>query len=281
MIPRAPPHRCRGALVLLAALAACTHAGGRDALGPPADAGEWAQAVSTVDGVRLVVRYERGEDRDARDVQRVLPVAVARARRWGPLESATIVVHRSDESFRAATGETGRSALRAWTIYDQVHVRSPNAWGLLGAGEREVQDVLAHELVHCVANQRIGDRDAWARRPLPFWFREGMGIDVPDDQVDRAIRARLRTFESRRTPPTGESALARAGALLPEYPDLAYATAYVAFRELLGHGGDAVVGRILDGVREGAPFAESFAAAAGLPVEAFDAEVRAAIVTPR
>ncbi len=241
----------------------------------------WAQAVSTVDGVQIAVRYEPGDDRDARDVQRALPGAVASARRWGPLAGATIVVHRTDESFRAATGETGRSALRAWTIYDHVHVRSPSTWSLLGPGDGEVRDVLAHELVHCVANQRIGDRDAWARRPLPFWFREGMAIEVGDAEVDRAIRTRLRTFEARRTPPAGESALLRAETLLPEYPDLAYATAYVAFRELLVHGGDAVIGRILDGVREGAPFAESFAAAAGLPVETFDAEVRAAIVTPR
>jgi hypothetical protein len=240
-----------------------------------------AELSALVDDARIVVRYEPGEERAGRDVLAAAPDAVRRARRWGPLAAATFVVHGSEESFRAAVGETGRTALRAWTRYDVVHLRSPRAWGPLGASEGELAEILAHELVHCVTDQRLGDREAWSRRPLPFWFREGMAMDVADPELDRAIRARLRTFEARRVPPPGESALARAEQLLSEHPDLAYATAFVAFGVLVDGAGEQSVGLILDRVRAGTSFADAFAAEVGRPLGAFDADVRRAILAAR
>lgn len=252
---------------------------GRERVGAGREAS--VRTLAVVRGSRIVVVHDPADESATLEIVAALPTALARAERWGPLPGATIFVHASDESFRQAVGPIERSGLRAWTRYDEVHLRAPRAWGPLGAAPGELVEVLGHELTHCVTYQRIGDLASWARRPLPFWFREGMALDVHDPDLDRAMRARLRTFEARRAPPGGESALARAQELLPDHADLAYATAHVAFDALVERAGRAVVGRILDRVRDDARFDDAFAAEAGLTLAAFDAEVRRAILAPR
>ena len=63
--------------------------------------------------------------------------------------------------------------LRAWARYDDVIFQAPSTWTNAPA---LVEQLVLHELTHCLLFQRSGTRETWLEKKIPLWFREGMAI---------------------------------------------------------------------------------------------------------
>lgn len=206
----------------------------------------------------MAVRFTDPSDADvAAQARRVLPAALAAARRWGPIrEPVTITIHPTHAALEAAARKPGHEWLRAWARLDAVDVQSPRTWSTGCLSDAELEQLLAHELTHCAMYQYLG-RGAPAARTVPVWFREGMASVAAGE---------------RHGPAAGGAGALAAAASYRTASALAYATADSAFRLLIAlHGDDAVRG-ILSRLRAGEPFPAAFRAATGISPEAFEAE---------
>ena len=230
------------------------------------------------------------EDADAaRDVVEALQTAVPKAERWGPLRApVTITLQPTHEALEQAVHREGYGWLRAWARYDTIDLQSPRTWSvLLPPDARELEELLAHELTHCVMYQAATSRWTWQLRSIPLWFREGMA-SVTAGQAHR--RAGPQTIWAFYTSSAGSGGGSDGGAgPVPAYrgdpltdPDplyrsdaaLVYDTAHLAFQFLIDRYGDARAARLLALMREGDDFGSAFLRAIGISHEAFGAEFR-------
>jgi len=232
------------AFVPLLLVAACAH-GLATAPPPPSPKG-------------FDVRYDPGDEAAAEQVARVLPQAVDRVGRWGPLLAPiSIRIHPTHAALAGSVGRPGDAWLRAWARRDSVEVQSPRTWSRGRASDAALTSLLAHELTHCLLFQRIGPR--WADREVPGWFEEGLASFTAGEQHHRADPAALRPAP---------------GALRSDAA-LAYGTADRAFHDLVGRHGEEGVHRILSSLASGLDFPRAFEAATGTSVAAFEDAFRA------
>lgn len=215
-----------------------------------------APAAGTPSGFSIV---ESAPDPEAAaQVARVLPLALEKAERWGPLAAPVVVtIHPSGEALASATGRPGDAWLRGWSRPGAVDVVSPRGWTRGKASDDALATLLAHELTHCALFQRLGA--GWARRDVPAWFEEGMASFTAGERHSRADGAALRP---------------RPAAVSAD-PAVAYGTADRAFRDLVAIHGEAAVGALLDGLAAGRPFDEAFLSATGSTRARFERALRA------
>jgi hypothetical protein len=208
---------------------------------------------------------------DAAEVQRLrqdLLLAAPRVARWGAFrQGVTIRVYPDHASLEAALDRPGYPWLRAWSLHDEVMLQSPRTWAQ--GDEREVADLLAHELTHALMFQLMAHGDEWSAdaNPPPVWFREGMA-SVTADQGWRLLRsdalARWRAQHPRL------DLLNPAPETYRTEKEAVYSAAHYAFAALLRETGDEGVRRILRGVSEGQSFAESFQRSTGRTLASFE-----------
>ena len=206
----------------------------------------------------FAIRYEPADEGAAAQVARVLPQAVDRVERWGPLSGPiTIRIHPSHAALAESVGRPDDAWLRAWARRDSIEVQSPRTWSRGNASDPALATLLAHELTHCLLFQRIGPR--WTERGVPGWFEEGLASFTAGEQHHRADPAALR--------PTSGAVRSDAA--------LAYGTADRAFRELVNRHGEDAVHRLLSSLASGLDFPSAFEAATGTSVAAFENAFRA------
>lgn len=261
----------RGSRALLLTLLACAHRG------PPPE--PRAEAL-TVGGSRFVVQGRPGED--LARVRAALERAAPRVSRWGALSAPVVItIHPDHADLEAAVHREGYPWLRAWARYASVEIQAPGTWARGSAGDAELEELVAHELTHCLLYQRGGDALGWPAvdDDVPLWFREGMASVTAGQEhrrLDRdALRSRLRAAGSGGgAGGAGPDPLTDPEPLQREAAPVVYATAHWAFRFLLDRYGEARVGRILDGLSRGLLFRRAFREAIGIPAPAFEAEFR-------
>ena len=268
-------------IAALLAAAGCAHA----PAGPP--------LVDDVEiaGASFQVVALRGDADAARQVIRALAVAAPRAQRFVPLVApVTLTLHPSHEDLERAVDREGYGWLRAWARQRTVDIQSPRTWGLWGAGDREVEELLAHELTHCAMFQAAPagrGEGAWALLDVPRWFAEGMASVAAGQGHRRASVEKLRQHWSDVTAGAGDGWLgSRPGTsgldpeprgdplldpdpLYRERADLVYGAAHHAFAALVEQHGEDAVRRIFARVREGSTFAAAFRQEIGVEPEAF------------
>lgn len=109
---------------------------------------------------------------DTDRVQKALEHAAPRLERWGSLpKSVTVKIAPTHELLERAVGRRGYDWLRAWSTYGELIVQSPATWA---GNELDVDELIVHELTHCLLFQRSGTASNWANKQIPLWFREGM-----------------------------------------------------------------------------------------------------------
>jgi hypothetical protein len=208
---------------------------------------------------------------DAGEVQRIrtgLLQAAPRITRWGRFrQGVTIRVYPDHASLEAALDRPGYPWLRAWSLHDEVLLQSPRTWAQ--GDDREVTDLLAHELTHALMFQLMARDDEWTAdaNPPPIWFREGMASVtaqqgwrlMPGDNLNRYCLQH-----------PGLDLLNPAPATYRTEKEAVYSAAYYAFASLLRQTGDEGIRRILRGVAEGHTFAESFRLATGRSLADFE-----------
>jgi hypothetical protein len=271
--------------VLLATLAACHPRVG-------AEAQPRSQVVRVGESTVRVV-YWPGDERGARQVIAAVSRAVPRVARWGGLEApVTITVHATHEELEAAVGRQGYAWLRAWARYATVYVQSPTSWGLLGAKDRQVEELLVHELTHCVMYQRSATEWTWSYKGIPLWFREGLASVTAEQDYRRGSVEDLWAFYQQGLPGSGDGAPGRVARvaqgkasalgdplsdpepLYQESSDVVYGASHHAFRFLLDRYGDAKAAEVMSRMRGGRTWARAFEETYGISDAEFAAEFR-------
>lgn len=260
----------RGALppmaVLLALGAGCA------GIGPnPLSALREKRELATEAGV-FMLAFSPGDGESMETVERAVHAASPRMARWGRLRVPVQVMILPDHwALEAATRRRGYGWLRAWARYDEVLIQAPRTWSLTGAKQSDVDELMLHELTHCLMYQRAADRDGWSRKGIPLWFREGMASVTAEQGYQwSALEDVARFYDGR----PAEDPLGEPERLYREQRDIVYGTAHHAFFFLVRRYGESAVRKMLDIMFSGVGFREAFQASISLAVEDFVEDFR-------
>jgi hypothetical protein len=245
-----------------------------------------------VDDARVRVVHWPEDQAAAAQVERALRVAIPRVARWGGLRApVTLTIHPSHEALEAAIRRDDYPWLRAWARYATIDLQSPSSWGLLGASDRKVEELLAHELTHCVMYQQAATEWTWSYKGIPLWFREGMASVTAGQGYRRLGVEALWRFYERGLAGAGDGepgAVARAARgrrgladpladpepLYQGDSEVVYGAAHHAFQFLLDRYGEETVRRVVARMRAGQVFDRAFREAVGIDDARFAAEFR-------
>jgi hypothetical protein len=235
--------------------------------------------------------------RSARQVARALEQALPRVARWGRLEvPVTLTIHPSHAALETAARRPGYDWLRAWARYGSIDLQAPATWGIFGASDAQVADLLTHELTHCVMYQRAAAEWTWSLKGIPLWFREGMASvtagqgarrgtledlwryyeqglaadGAGDGEAGRGA-ARVRAARGQRSDgdPLGDPE-----PLYQERSDVVYGAAHHAFVFLVDRYGEGRVRETMERMRGGATFPRAFQESFGVTEAEFSADFR-------
>ena len=123
---------------------------------------------------RFELEFDSADVPSERAIRAAIVAAQPRLAPWGALrEPVTIQILPTHALLEAAVDRPGYPWLRAWARYDVVFVQSPRTWRWpFGGTQVEINDLLLHELTHCLMYQQAADRTGWSRKEIPLWFRE-------------------------------------------------------------------------------------------------------------
>lgn len=222
----------------------------------------------TAGAARFELKTEPSAVEDEARVRHSIERALPKLDRWGGLVApVTVRVAPTHAELERAVGRNGYDWLRAWAQYDDLIIQSPGSWA---GTDRDVDELVLHELTHCLLFQRSGTKANWAAKDIPLWFREGMatvtaeqGLRFPslEDLADWLIRnPELDVF-------------ADAEALSRTAYGQVYGLAYHAVRFLLRRYGATSVSGTMEQMQRGGGFGTAFEAAVGTTVKRFEADL--------
>ncbi|HZZ83539.1 MAG TPA: hypothetical protein VFE30_03290 [Anaeromyxobacteraceae bacterium] len=252
----------------------------------------------TQGGQTVRVQFWSEDAAAAEQVVQAIPRALARLQRWGALSApVTVTLYPSHEAFEAAIYREGYGWLRAWARYDTIDLQSPRSWSLLvGPSQEDVEELLTHELTHCVMYQQAGSEWSWPYKGIPLWFREGMASVAADQGHRRKSPEFIYGFYSSSSPlagsgdgaggePQGGTAVRANGdpvsdpePLYQSDQEVVYASAHWAFQFLLDRYGMERVRKVLDEMNAGRLFNAAFQGAIGIAPDEFESDFRKYIV---
>lgn len=223
-----------------------------------------SERTLTVDREQYLLRSRDDAGTDVERTAEALGVATPRLDVWGGLLSpVTVHLLPDHEALEQAVRRPGFDWLRAWARYDDVMLQAPSTWA---PTQEPLEELLTHELTHCLMFQHSADGDSWNGRRIPLWFREGMAIW---------------TAKQGSKYPTLEDT----SAWLKQHPDLdpfrdgdalsqdfsgpVYGLAHHAFSFLVRRYGEKSVKGIMEAMKRGQRFPEAFRAAVGLDAKLF------------
>ncbi len=211
--------------------------------------------------------YAPADAQDAARVQQAVEQALPRLARWGAMrETVTIKVMPDHESLENAVKQRGLGWLRAWSRYDDMFIQAPSTWGLAGATQPQINELLLHELTHSLMYQLASDRLGWPHKQIPLWFREGMASYTADQSYRWvSLEEIARHFE--RFP--GSDPVRSPGDLYRDDSNLIYGVAHHAFSFLVRRYGENAVRALLEDMRGGKTFPEAFQNTIGVSPDTF------------
>jgi hypothetical protein len=223
-------------------------------------------------GLSFEIRYQGSDAWEAARIAQVLDRAGQRLQRWGDFRSAVQVrIHPNHAALEDALGLTGYPWLRAWAWSDQISMQSPRTW-LSDGGEvpeREIEELLTHELTHALMYQLIEAPDAPPPPEPPLWFREGMASVTAGQGHRRWGPEELARWIAAHP---GVDVLRPPPEIYRTQKEAVYGAAHRAFELLLRMAGERGVRDILRHSGEGRTFEDAFALATGKPLDEFEAE---------
>jgi hypothetical protein len=214
------------------------------------------------DAGEFVFEYADADRAATAQVEEAVSKASAELARWGGLrEPVTFRVLPSHQALEEAVNRPGYGWLRAWGRYDEVFVQSPRTWALFQVPQRDVDELILHELAHAVMYQQSADRTHWRRKGIPGWFREGMASFIAQQGFRWPSLEDLARFYERHpsADPVGDP-----DALYQHEDRFAYGAAHHAFTFLVRRYGVERVRAVLKSMREGRSFDEAFEHTLGL-----------------
>jgi len=211
--------------------------------------------------------YAAGDEPSRDALERAIRRASPRLAQWGELKvPVKVMVLPSHDALEAAINRHDYDWLRAWARYDEVFVQSPRTWSILGPRPADVDELILHELTHCVMYQRSASAADWPAKRIPLWFREGMA-SVTAGQSYRwpSLEDLARSFAEH----PDQDPINNPDALYRGQNEVVYGAAHHAFEFLIRRYGLPKVLEVMEGMSKGAAFPEAFQAATGLSAPAF------------
>jgi hypothetical protein len=203
-------------------------------------------------------------------VARAVVAALPKLQRWGKLrEKVVIKVLPDHDALEEVVDRRGNSWLRAWARYAVVYVQSPASWLTGSDAQAQADELLLHELTHCLMYQRSGGDPGWQEKGIPLWFREGMASVTAGQGYRRGTLGRLASQVR-----AGEELIADAEGLYRHKSEAVYAAAHHAFEFLLRRHRDEGVRRLLDAMGAGRRFDAAFEEALGVSRTSFERQFR-------
>lgn len=220
----------------------------------------------------FTVEYSDPDESVIPQIAEALKVAGPAIGRWGDLRSPVRVeVLPSHEALEKAADRDGYDWLRAWARYDEVLIQSPRAWGFIGPTQAELNELLTHELTHCMMYQQSSDRQGWLRKGFPLWFREGMASYTAGQGYRWPTLEELARFLE--THPK-EDPIRDPEPLYQGESDIVYSAAHHAFSYLVSRYGEPGLLQILHAMQPGASFGEAFKQVTGISPDDFTAQFK-------
>ena len=207
---------------------------------------------------------------------RALKKAGEPLKRWGTLDHpVTVFLMKSHEDLEAAVRHH-YGWLRAWAQYDDIFFQAPLTWGgPKGASDADVDELMLHELTHCLMFQLAATKDTWLDRKIPLWFREGMATWTANQGYKwPSLEDLARYWEQHPdADPLGDP-----DSMVEREQGVVYGAAHHCFTWLIKTHGEEDVHRILDAMRKGQNFNEAFAKVLSASPDAFIADFKYYIV---
>lgn len=207
---------------------------------------------------------------DAQRLQVALDRAVEAVGRWGALpDGVTLYLLEDHAQLERVVRRPGYAWLRAWARYDAIYLQAPSTWPGRPATQADLDELVLHELTHCVVYQRASTRGRWEALALPMWFREGMASWT----AKQGWRWPSLTDVARELAGLPGADPLRDGERLSKHHErLVYGAAHHAFTFLVRRYGEVGVQRLLDALKQGARFEDAFAQATGVTEADFKAD---------
>ncbi|MDP1914665.1 MAG: hypothetical protein Q8L14_00375 [Myxococcales bacterium] len=225
--------------------------------------------VSTVSttAARFELKTEPTATEDEARVRGALERSVAKLERWGSLAVAvTVRIAPTHAELERAVGRRGYDWLRAWARYDDLIVQSPGSWA---GTDRDVDELIVHELTHCLLFQRSGTSKNWDSKQIPLWFREGMATVTADQGLRFPSLEDLADWLQRNSE---LDVFGDAEQLSKEAYGQIYGTSFHAMRFLLKRVGDKAVVDMMAAMQKGDDFEGAFTRASGTTPKRFEAD---------
>lgn len=221
----------------------------------------------TAGAQRFELRSEPSATEDELRLRRALEQAVPKLERWGGLKApVTVRIAPTHAALERAVGRSGYDWLRAWAQYDELIIQAPGSWA---GTDRDVDELVLHELTHCLLFQRSGTKQTWASKGIPLWFREGMATVTADQGLRFPSLEDLADWLLR----SGElDVFADAEALSQTAYGQIYGLAFHAVRFLVRRYGEGAVTKTMEVMGSGSGFAAAFEKAVGLAPRRFEAD---------
>ncbi len=141
----------------------------------------------------------------------------------------------------------------AWARYSDVLIQAPHTWGLLAPTQSEVNELVLHELTHCLVYQLSAGPQDWSGKKIPLWFREGIAAFTAGQRYRWPTLDELARFYAAH--PEQDPLLA-SDEIYREQSNFVYAAAYYAFAFLRKRYEESAI-------------REAFERAIGISVDAF------------
>lgn len=240
--------------------------------------------------------YAPEDEGSAEKVRAALEAAAPRVGRWGGLRyPVTITIHPDHDALEAAVHRQNYDWLRAWARFQTIDLQSPRTWSFFGASQKKLEELVTHELTHCVMYQLAGDELTWMYKEIPRWFAEGVASVTAGQGYRYGGVEALYEFYQEKLPGSGDGdpARARAAAYVAPQPgdpivdpdtlyqdqsQVVYGAAHHAAEFLIARYGE---GRVLEVMRlmgTGLRFPAAFKEAIGISDAEFAADFRRYVV---
>jgi hypothetical protein len=218
-----------------------------------------------LEGQAFVLRtHELSPPADTQRIQNAITQATPALARWGGLiETVTVYVVKSHDDLETAVRRTGFAWLRAWGRYDDVIFQTPSTWT---TRDEFVNQLVLHELTHCLLFQRSGTRETWYLKEIPLWFREGMAIATAGQSALYPSLEDSALWLERN--PTLD-AFKDGEALSEKQSSEVYGIGLHAFVLLVERQGEERIVKLMEAMHAGSNFEEAFVEVMGFPVENF------------
>lgn len=212
------------------------------------------------------LEYRTGDEAAAASFRAALERLAPQTARWGKLDAPLRILLVTHDQLEWLSGRHGYPWLRAWARHDDLLFQSPSTFPVRPPTDRELDEMVNHELTHCLMYQQAATSTSWRHKHIPLWFREGMATFTAQQGYQYPALEDIAQFYRSRV---GYDPISAPEVLWEGDSQIVYASAHHAFTFFVRRYGEEAVRGLLDQMAAGANFQEGFEAEVGIEANDF------------